>query len=178
LPAPPRAAFSWAEPNASGNPFFITFDAPKSSGTQLHYTWSFGDGAKSAFGPTASHTYPSLGPCTVTLTVLDVASQKAAIAGTVRIVIPAPHAAFSWCTRYANAACNTMNCTDALLDASHSTGFHLRYNWTFGDGTRGHGIRFEHEFPDPGGLIEGSPIVTLTVVDIAGQRSSISHKVI
>jgi glucose/arabinose dehydrogenase len=62
-----------ADPTAGSTPLTVSFDAGDSTdpdGDPLTYSWDFGDGA-TATGQTASHTYPSAGTYTATLTARD-----------------------------------------------------------------------------------------------------------
>ena len=53
----------------------VSFDATASTGTDLTFTWDFGDGT-SGSGATISHTYSAAGTRTVSLTVVDSAGQS------------------------------------------------------------------------------------------------------
>lgn len=81
--ASPTAAFTSTCPSLT-----CAFDARASSdpdGPVASYTWDFGDGA-TATGPVPSHSYPTPGPRTVTLTVRD---DEGAIGLTTRVADPA-----------------------------------------------------------------------------------------
>ena len=69
---PPTANFTYSPKNPIVNQI-ITFNASNSTdpdGTIVKYEWDFGDGS-TATGKIVTHSYPSLGAYTVTLTVTD-----------------------------------------------------------------------------------------------------------
>ncbi len=67
--APPQAVFTTT--STSGEvPLAVEFDASGSTGTDLSYTWNFGNG-ESATGQQVSYTFQDIGEYEVTLTVSD-----------------------------------------------------------------------------------------------------------
>ena len=67
--APPQAVFTTT--STSGEvPLAVEFDASGSTGTDLSYTWNFGNG-ESATGQQVSYTFQDVGEYEVTLTVSD-----------------------------------------------------------------------------------------------------------
>jgi PKD repeat protein len=124
------------------------------------YRWDWGDGSakQDTTSPTATHTYATPGPYTVTLVVTD--STGAASAPVTKPVTAAhadPVAAFS----------ASMNLSDLSVDASASTasdGATLSYSWNWGDGTpAGSGVTATHHY-----AAVGQYTVTLTLTDSLG----------
>ncbi|MFZ5874979.1 MAG: PKD domain-containing protein [Nitrospirota bacterium] len=76
----------------------------------LSYSWNFGDGASTAFGPVASviHEYTQAGTYTAVLTVSDGQGHTVSASGTITITLPARPVAFpqslSILKKYANSA--------------------------------------------------------------------------
>ncbi|HEY7779683.1 MAG TPA: PKD domain-containing protein [Ktedonobacterales bacterium] len=166
LPPPPVAAFSATQDN--NDPFTFNFDASASTGAQLQYAWSYGDGVTDQ-GPTTSHQYGSLGTYNVTLTVTDVANQTDSISHKVTVSIPAPTASFT-------ATQDQYTCTTFDFDASASSGYNLSYSWDFGDGNTDSygGAQTSNDYYYDG---SGTYTVQLTVTDQLGRTSTTSQSV-
>ena len=84
LPAAPVAGTIVADPASGYVPLTVDFSSIDTTGTELTYSWSFGDGI-SANGETTSHEYTAPGTYTVTLTVTDVAGQMSSTTTTVQV---------------------------------------------------------------------------------------------
>jgi PKD repeat protein len=124
--APPHAAFSvvcidrtcYGDAEASSDDVFIA-----------GYSWSWGDGAVTSGGSSASapsHTFAAYGTINITLTVTDSIGQTSSASRTVQLVRP-PTAAFVFTC--ANRVCQ--------VDASSSSGPSLiiNYHWDWDDET-------------------------------------------
>jgi PKD repeat protein len=140
-----------------------TFDAGDSAdpdGTIQSYAWDFGDPAATGTGETTTHTYPTSGPRTVTLTVTD---DDGATDTVTRSIDPSPPVN-QVPTASAAVSCDFLECT---FDGGASTdpdGTIQSYAWDFGDpAATGTGETTTHTYPTP-----GPRAVTLTVTDDEG----------
>ena len=158
-----------AAPIRGDAPLTVEFDGSRShdpDGMIVRYEWDFGDG-QHVGGSQAkvSHVYTQNGVYLATLTVID--EFGARDSDKVRIVVgnPPPQAIIT-----ARPTSGWPPLT-VQLDASASfdpEGDELvRYEWDFGDGTRGEGPRRAHTFREPGTFI-----VRLRVTDRDGASSS------
>ena len=138
----------------------IPFKAQTRAGRSLTYTWTFGDSSTPVAGATATHAYAVYGKYTVTLVATDPVGQRAQSTTMLNVLPIPPRAAFV-------ASVDPNNPFVVHLDASHSSGTGLRYNWDFGDGNKASGgPQISHTY---GSFNVWT--VTLTVVDVAGQSS-------
>jgi PKD repeat protein len=143
----------------------VSFNGSGSSdpdGTISTYAWNFGDGATGS-GVTTSHTYPTPGSYTVTLTVTDNKGATASDTAVVTVQNRPP---------VANAGANQTvpSGTNVSLSGSGSSdpdGTISSYAWNFGDGATGSGVTTSHVYPTP-----GTYTVTLTVTDNLGATAS------
>jgi PKD repeat protein len=163
LPPKPSACFHFHQ----GASLSVAFDGSCSSGTQLGYSWSFGDSSDSVVSGKAatSHTYAAPGTYEVQLRVTDAANQSATASASVAVTIPAPTARFTW---------QADQFLTVGFDASASTGGQLSYSWDYGDGQSDPdaGPRTVHFYNFP-----GTYTVTLTVTDSFG-RSATSRQTV
>ena len=146
------------------NGLTITADGTASSdadGTIVAYAWDFGDGS-TANADKAVHDYSGAGTYQVSLTVTDnsgaTASSTKAVSVAARNI--APTASFT-----TSAADLTIS-----FDASTSKdqdGAIASYEWEFGDGTTGTGVKPSHPYAQ-GGTYQ----VKLTVTDNAGATAT------
>jgi PKD repeat protein len=166
LPPKPAVCFHFQQASLT-----VTVNASCSTGTQLRYTWSFGDGSESLVtsNPATSHRYASAGTYTVELQVTDVAGQSAATSAPVTITIPLPTARFTW-----QAGPFSFAGASVTFDASASTGSQLSYSWDYGDGQSDSsaGPQTAHIYTFPGVYS-----VTLTVTDAFGRSATSSQTV-
>ena len=130
------------------------------------YAWDFGDPGQTGTGATTTHTYPSSGPRTVTLTVTD---GQGATGTTTQSINPQnlpPTAA-------ATVTCNGRACTFNGTASNDPDGTIASYAWDFGDpGQTGTGATTTHTYPDA-----GPRTVTLTVTDNAGATGHDSESI-
>lgn len=160
---PPTASFTH---NCGTSSLSCTFNGSGSSdpdGTIASYAWNFGDGTTGS-GVSVTHTFPSAGTYTVTLTVTDNEGATGSTSQNVAVGQPPanqpPVASFTascaafWIFHWCN------------FDGSGSSdpdGTIASYSWDFGDGTTGTGASGTHFYSSA-----GSRTVTLTVTDNGG----------
>lgn len=171
----PRAEFT-AEPRYAYPPLVVTFDGSGSSspnGAIVSYDWDFGDGS-SGDGVSLTHTYPEKGVYAVTLTVTDETGKSGSRSKTVEALNRVPIADFQPSVYAAPTG------QPVRFDASDSydpDGEIVAYIWDFGDGEIGDGVLVEHVYT----TAQGSgyrPVITLTVIDDDGGRSSRSRSIL
>ena len=169
---PPQAVID-ASPVSGTAPLTVTFDAHYShdDGTITTYHWDFGDPYDSTplEAEKGTHTYKYPGTYLVKLTVIDdkgvFDSQEIAIE-----VTNAPPVANFSATDDAPSVGETVE-----FDASGSydpNGEVVSYEWDFGDGTTGEGVKASHSYDK-----EGYYVITLTVTDDAGAVGTVRHAV-
>ncbi|GAB5491414.1 MAG: hypothetical protein Phog2KO_16290 [Phototrophicaceae bacterium] len=103
----------------------------QSNGSQLSYTWDFGDGTDNSTDQNPSHIYTVSGNYTVTLTVIDPQGQSDSatlpINVSEEVVIAPPLAAFTFAP-----AIGTVN--ESVTFTNQTSGDVSSYAWDFGDG--------------------------------------------
>jgi Tol biopolymer transport system component/chitodextrinase len=127
-------------------------------GTIVRYEWQFGDGSSSS-GPTATHTYATLGRYDVTLIVTDAGGATDIARLNVTGNEP-PIASFT-------VACNGPSCTFDGSGSSDPDGNITSYAWDFGDGTTGAGAIVSHTY-----AAVGAYYVKLFVTDNIGATTT------
>jgi PKD repeat protein len=144
----------------------------------VEYRFAWGDGSDTGFTPdvSATHTYTSAGPVTVTLTVRDSAGQEATATAPLTVTTPPrddpPVAALS-----VSPGSGSVNLTveaDATASTDDHDGASLTYVFTWGDGDRSSSStgRATHTYRST-----GSRTVEVTVTDTKGQRDTRSRTV-
>ncbi len=167
--APPTASLAVSNPTGHAG-VALTFNASASKGSNLTYTWNFGDGQPPANGAVVQHAFAAPGSYTVTLTVQDGVTQYTASQQQLVAVYPNPVAVFS-------APASGTAGTAIAFDAGGSTVAvgTPTLTWSFGDGTSsqaGTGAVTSHAY-----AAAGSYTVTLTVQDAAGGRATASRTI-
>ncbi len=126
---PPTADFI-ASPESGPADLLVDF-TNQSNGSQLTYTWDFGDGSETSSEQNPSHTYTSVGNYTVTLTVTDPQGQSDSATSQINVseevVIAPPQAAFTF-----TPAVGTVD--EAITFTNQTLGDVTAYAWDFGDG--------------------------------------------
>jgi len=162
-PQPPAAEFTAGpSPTNPGSP--VTFNASASvdpDGTIVSYAWEFGDSTTGS-GVLITHAYANPGVFTVNLTVVD--NQTLSSKATHQVTVNAPPRA-----AYQFAPATIYIGVSVTFDASTSTdsdGIIAWYDWDFGDGSTGSGVRSSHTY-----TVKGDFGVGLTVVDNLGSSN-------
>jgi uncharacterized repeat protein (TIGR01451 family) len=117
------------------------FTATISTGTSVAYSWDFGDGATGT-GPTASHTYTTVGIYTATVTARNPVGSRSAVAS-----LPV-NRAIGGLSVTSNAPTPMGFATS--LTATLSAGSNVSFTWDLGDGSVGAGASLTHLYPDIG----------------------------
>jgi PKD repeat protein len=163
----PIASFTAAKKGAVNE--IINFDASASSdsdGEITHYQWDFGDGTK-AEGKITQHQYNKPGSYKIKLSVSDnsdVANNRTSTS--VKIIINSPPIADAGTNKRAAAGDKILFSAAKSYD---SDGKIISYQWDFGDGTSGEGVRAYHAYTSPGDYS-----VTLSVTDNSATKSQTS----
>jgi hypothetical protein len=137
-------------------------------GAQTTYHWTFGDGA-AATGASPTHTYAAYGYYTVTVVAANASGSSAT---SERLILVAPVAPKAVLT----ASQDRYYSYQLTADAGKSLGAGLHFYWDFGDGKSAEdgGQRIvQHIYQLPGAYQ-----LTLTVIDLAGQQSSVTKQII
>lgn len=113
------------------------FTALITAGTNVSYTWDFGDG-NTGSGPNPSHTYETVGDYTATVTATNSVSIQSA---TTEVTIDETITGLS-----AENDSPTALGEETTLTASITTGSNVSYEWDFGDGTIGSGPVTTHTY--------------------------------
>jgi PKD repeat protein len=162
--------FSPTTPTAGSN---VNFDASASKAPAdrsiVQYSWNFGDGNKGS-GQVTSHRYDSANSYNVTLTVGDSSGRTSTISKAVAV------SGISVQTPTANFVISPtpgIHGQEAHFDGSLSTAPAGRtiqtWEWTFGDGERGGGVRPNHAY-----AAAGTYTVVLLVTDTTGAQNTTS----
>jgi gliding motility-associated-like protein len=151
---PPIAAFS--TPVNCVNKYVRVFtDASIGADT---YSWNFGDGSPLVTIPNPTHTFPTMGTFTVSLTVTN-ATTGCSHTDSEEIIIADEPAGF---TVASPAICKGLNNT-FTANAPNNPAHIATYAWNFGDGNNGSGSPITHSYANIGAYNVG-----LTVTDING----------
>ncbi|HEY4238568.1 MAG TPA: PKD domain-containing protein [Kofleriaceae bacterium] len=156
---PPSAAFAW-----SCNGWQCGFDASASTGANLTYAWTFGNGATGTAGPAASMHYHGNNTYLVTLTVTN-AGGSATAQHPVTVNDPPPNAVFTY-------SCNGRACNFDGTGSTDTPGWITQLSWVFDEPQVASGGLVSHTFG-----IDGYYVVQLTAIDNEGQVGQVTHTV-
>jgi PKD repeat protein len=139
-PVPPQASFSFT-PATGTAPLLVSF-TDTSTGDITSWAWSFTSGTGGSTGPNVTHTFPTPGAYTATLTVNGPGGTSSATRAIV--VTTAPPVASFTATPSIGIAPLTVSFTD------QSTGSITSWAWSFSDGGSATGQNVYHTFTTPG----------------------------
>jgi PKD repeat protein len=167
LAAPPTGDFTISDDTPVRGQV-VNFDAtavtdPDDGGTITSYLWDFGDNTTST-EQNPSHAYSTLGPQTVTLTVIDSANETTVMTKQVTVQNRAPTASITLVSNPTPGRGQpiTFNATASDPDEGDT----LTYAWNFGNGATAAGQNVTYAYPANTPL--GAKTVTLTVTDAGG----------
>lgn len=169
---PPSAVISGPSTAQVGQS--LTFNGSASTAasgaTLTGYAWTFGDGSQ-ATGPTVSHAFANAGTYHVVLNVVD--SKGLSDSTSLQVVVaavntPQPPQAVS------QAPASGMVGQVLTFDASGSSSGSpiTSYLWQFGDGGGTNAVVAKYAYDTPGNFV-----VSLTVVNQAGQQSTVNSPI-
>lgn len=154
-----------SSPTIIGNQTFLA--AATSGGTNIQYTWAFGDGTYGN-GINPTHTYPAVGNYTAIVTATN--TNNSLTASTQVQIIDVAISGLAAANDSPTLLGNTTH-----LFATVSGGTNIQYTWAFGDGSYGNGASPAHVYPAAGNytavvtatnsnnLQTASTLVTITV---------------
>jgi PKD repeat protein len=115
----------------------VSLTATLTAGSNVTYTWAFGDGANGS-GRTTTHSYAAAGTYTATVVARNSVSQ---LTDTVAVLIETPVGGAS-----ADNDGPTVLGNPTGLSASVTAGTSVQYDWAFGDGASGSGEAPSHTY--------------------------------
>ena len=141
------------------------------NGDAITYLWNWGDGTATSTGVTPTHTFPTDGAFTVTLTATDAWGDAASVTRDVTIAEPPTNVAP---VPVINApSCVGRVCSMSSAGSSDPNGDAFTYLWNFGDSTpTSTASAPSHTFPG-----NGPYTVTLTLTDAWGRAASTTREV-
>ena len=154
---PPTAAFTWECDGLT-----CDFTSTSTDDGPVSHDWDFGTGTSELANPT--HTFPSSGDHTVSLTVTDGESLTDSVQQVVSVSEPSPNEAP---TASFTFSCDGLVCTFDASSSSDSDGEVVSHAWAFGDGATDSGEKPTHTYADP-----GTYAVSLAVTDDDDAQSS------
>jgi PKD repeat protein len=135
-------------PTVLGNATTLT--ATITAGSNLTYTWAFGDGTWSS-GAVLTHTYPAVGSYVAVVTATNSVSVLTA---TTTVIVEEP---ITGLVAYNDSPTLLGNAT--ALTATITVGSNVTYTWALGDGMWGNGAVLTHTYPATGNY---TAVVTAT----------------
>jgi PKD repeat protein len=142
------------------------------TGDVISYSWNWGDGSALSTGASpAAHTYAASGTYLITLTTTDGWGNVATLTRGVSLTEPAgntaPHVEFTTsCTSFTVCQMNSSGTVDNEGDA-------IKYSWNWGDSTTATTTASPaHTF-----ATAGTYTIALTVTDVWGKATTVSHDV-
>ncbi len=140
-----------------------TTNTSRSNGTNLTYSWDFGDGTALETSAAPTHVYTSDGSFTISLTVSNDAGETHTTTRSVSInTVPA-----------ANFSVTVNGSTASFLDSSSGGIGGLTFSWDFGDGTTSTARSPTHAYS-----ADGTYTVVLTVTDSENRTDSLTKSVV
>ena len=157
-----------ASPLFGAAPLTVNFDGSASHGDIAQYNWSFGDASNPVSGARAAHVYTRPGIYTAKLTIVDKNGNVSSTQALITVINPPPVAIFF----ISNDSPYIGRTVKFDASRSHDNGAIVKYEWLFGDGAMGEGMKVSHIYTRTGYFI-----VRLTVMDNLGATASIRHGV-
>jgi len=127
-----------------------SFTATINTGTNISYTWGFGDSATGS-GANATHTYAAVGSYRAVVTATNSLSRISATTTATVFEIPI--------TGLTAASSPTTPGTTTYFTATVSSGSNVTYTWNFGNGSIGSGANLTHTYASVGSY---TAVVTAT----------------
>lgn len=162
---PPHAAFSVV---CTGKTCTADSEASSDDGFLTNFAWSWGDGATTTGGSSASapsHTYAAFGPFTITLTVTDNAGGTNSVSHAVNL-IQGPSVAFT-------PKCSGLFCIgDAVLTGGPAAIVNYHWDWDDETTTDSPDNVVTHVF-----AYGATFRIHLSVTDANGQEAGVTHAV-
>ncbi|MET0997075.1 MAG: PKD domain-containing protein [Marmoricola sp.] len=157
---PPTNQPPVADATVTCNGLTCTFDGSDSDdpdGQIETWAWNFGDPNQTGSGETTTHTYPTAGPRTISLTVTDDDGASHTVQRQINPSVPVNQVPVA----DAAVTCVGLTCTFDGSDSDDPDGDIDTWEWDFGDpNATGSGETTTHTYPTP-----GPRTVTLTVTD-------------
>ncbi len=150
-------------------PLTVEFDGTPSFDEDdviVAYDWAFGDGGR-ATGPSVAHTFTSEGLYRVRLTVTDQFGATDTDVVEITVGNPPPQAVLTASSTSGWAPLGVAFDASASFDPADDP--LVAYDWAFGDGIDGEGVRVRHRYERPGHYTS-----TLRVTDEGGASSEAS----
>jgi PKD repeat protein len=169
LNQPPEANFTYSPSNPEKDEMIqFTDTSTDPDDSVVRWEWDFGDGTTSTLqNPT--HSYPTNGTYTITLTVWDEHDADDTISKVIVIANLAPEVGFSHLPNEPKIS-ETITFVDESSDPDGSV---ITWQWDFGDGTTSTDQNPTHSYSS-----EGTYTVTLTVWDNDGGSNTTSRIVV
>ena len=142
---------------------FDGFASSSTEGTIAQYAWEI-DGKWADSGLAASHAFKEPGEHTVKLVVTDSTGLSSRVTETVTVYTNEPVVQFGYAPDRSQANEVVTFDASASFDAN---GRIVKYNWDFGDGSSGEGVKARHPYASA-----GEYNTTLTVTDSEGTKVS------
>ena len=170
-PTPLSADFSFV-PSAPEADQVVSFSAAASGGTPPYvFSWNFGDGS-SGSGISVTHSYPTAGTYTVTLTTSDVGGQTKVVTKLISVSAPPPPPP-TLATNFTLSPTSPVAGESVTFSAAASGGTPpYSFSWDFGDGGSSSGSSVAHSFS-----VAGTYDVVLTMSDAASGVATVGRPV-
>ncbi len=183
---PPVAALSGPASGGVGVDLNFSGEGSTDDYEIASYTWDFGDGS-TGNGRTVSHFWTTIGPKTVTLTVLDYAGQSSTATHTIQITGQSLVRTVPWqIIGNFEVPHDVISGKPTKLKAvASAAALPVNYTWDFGDGSptvsgtattlvQAYGIEAAHTYTGS----DGTPFeATISIVDAGGSTSTAKYRV-
>jgi len=144
-----------------------SFEASVTAGTNVSYSWNFGDGTSSTGTASPQHTYGAVGVYTVTVRASN--SQGSSSATTIVTVEDVPITGLN-ATNSSPASVGNAVTFNAVVAGGTGT---ISYTWNFGDGATGSGAIINHSY-----TMSGTYIATVVAINSSSLATTTTQVVI